>query len=188
MADNNLIYQMRASSAMKMRKIFLNEDVTEDTIFECIYYLYKIIDFDNKTKTKDPIEIYVNSNGGLLTECMSLISLIEQMKDIGYKIITINSGKAYSAGFFISLVGSVRKSYRYAEYMYHSMSAGTIDKLQNMVEDVEHFKQNQELLHSIVSKYTDIPVSELIEVDRCKIDKFYTPEEMLKYNAIDIIL
>jgi len=188
MGENNLIYQMKISLALKQRKIFLNDYVTEDSIFECIYYLHRLMDLDNKTGEKEPIEIYVNSNGGLLTECMGLISLIEQMKDDGYCIITINSSKAYSAGFFISLVGSIRKSYRRAEYMYHSLSAGTIDTLQNMIEDVEHFKKSQAELHSLVKKYSNIPIDELAELDRCKIDKFYTPEEMLKYNAIDIIL
>ena len=188
MAENNLICQMKISLALRQRKIFLNDDVTEDSIFECMYYLYRLMEIDSKTKSKDTIELYINSNGGLLTECMSLISLIEQMKDDGYNIVTINSGKAYSAGFFLSLIGNVRKSYRHAEYMYHSMSAGTIDMLQAMEEDVVHFKQNQKLLHSIVSKYTNIPVGDLIELDRCKIDKFYTPEEMIKYNAIDVIL
>lgn len=72
--------------------------------------------------------------------------------------------------------------------MYHSLSAGTIDRLQAMVEDIEHFTQNQKLIHSIVSKYSDILTEELVEFDRCKIDKFYTPEEMLKYKAVDVIL
>lgn len=188
MIENTLIYQMRLSLALKQRKVFLNDYVTEDTVFECVYCLHRLMDIDKKIGTKEPIELYINTNGGLLTECMSLISLIEQMKDDGYHITTINSGKAYSAGFFLSIIGSERKSYRYAEYMYHSLSAGTIDKIQTMIEDVEHFKQSQELIHQIVAKYTNIPIEELVELDRCKIDRFYTPEDMLKYNAIDIIL
>lgn len=179
---------MRLSLALKQRKIFLNDYVTEDTIFECVYCLHRLMDIDNKVGTKEPIEIYINSNGGLLTECLSLISLIEQMKDDGYYITTINSGKAYSAGFFLSMIGTTRKAYRYSEYMYHSLSAGTGGKMQTMIEDVECFKKSQELIYHLVGKYTDIPIDELKELDRCKVDKYYTPEEMLKCKAIDIIL
>lgn len=186
--ENNLVYQMRLSLALKQRKVFLNDYVTEDSIFECVYCLHRLMDIDKRLGKKEPIEIFINSNGGLLTECLSLISLIEQMKDMGYHIITINSGKAYSAGFFLSLIGSERKSYRYAEYMYHSLSAATMEKVQQMIEDVEHFKQSQELIHRIVTKYTNIPIEELMEVDKCKIDRYYTAEEMLKYNAVDVIL
>lgn len=57
---------------------------------------------DNKLKKKEPIELYINSNGGLVTECMSLISLIEQMKEDGYTIITINAGKCDALPDFLS--------------------------------------------------------------------------------------
>lgn len=188
MTENNLIYQMRLSLALKQRKIFLNEDVTPDSIFECVYYLHRLIDLDNKNNFKEPIELHINTNGGYVTECMLLISLIEQMKDDGYHIITINNSKAYSAGFFISLIGSERYAYRYSEYMYHSLSAGTIDKLQSMVEDIEHFKENQTLIHDIVTKYSNFTKEQLIHFDKTKVDKYFTPKEMLEYGAIDKIL
>ena len=188
MNENTLIYQMKLSLALKQRKIFLNDYVTEDSIFECVYYLHRLMDIDNRIGKKEQIEIIINSNGGLVTECLSLVSLIEKMKDDGYHIITINSGKAYSAGFVLSLVGSERRAFRRSQYMYHNVSAGTIDKLQTMIEDIEHFKKEQKMLHDIITTYTKIPEDELLELDRYKIDKFYTPDEMLKLGAVDIIL
>ena len=56
---------MRLSLALKQRKIFLKDYVTEDTIFECVYCLHRLMDIDNKVGTKEPIEIYINSNGVL---------------------------------------------------------------------------------------------------------------------------
>lgn len=179
---------MRLSLALKQRKVCLNDYVTEDSIFECVYYLHRLMDIDSRKGTKEPIEIIINTNGGLVTECNMIVSLIEQMKDDGYYIITTNASKAFSAGFIISLVGSERRAYRHSEYMYHSLSSGTIDKLQNMIEDVDHAKVTQDRLHSIITKYSNIPIELLKEIDRCKIDKYYTPEEMLEFKAIDKIL
>lgn len=120
--ENNLVYQMRLSLALKQRS-FLQRLCYRGFDFECVHCLHRLMDIDKRLGKKEPIEIFINSNGGLLTECLSLISLIEQMKDMGYHIITINSGKAYLA---VSLIGSERKSYRYAEYNY-SLSAATME-------------------------------------------------------------
>lgn len=186
--ENSLIYQMRISMALKQRKICLYDNVECDSIFECVYFLHRLIDIDLKVGKKEPIELLINTNGGSLEECLSLLSLIEQMKDDGYTIITTNTGKAYSAGFVLAISGTIRKSYRHARYMYHSLSAGSGGKLQTMIDDIEEFKIYQNKMVDIVSKYTAISPEKLRLYDKQKEDKYFSPVEMVELKGIDIIL
>lgn len=180
--------QMKATMALSQRKIFLYDGIDEDSIFECIYYLYRIIDIDKRLEEKQPIYIMINSNGGNVYDCLTLISLIEKMKEDGYKIITVNMGRAFSAGFIISIVGSDRLAYRYSDYMVHDISTLSYGKLQSIKEDMEETERLRHKLYSIIIKYTNITQEELEEWHTKKIDKFFNSEEALKLNIVNKIL
>lgn len=186
--SNQLKGQMEFSMAVNQRKIFLNEDVTEDSIFKCMYYLNKLIALDKITDAKPAIEICVNTNGGLVHDCFTLISYIEHLKDIGYEIITTNIGRAFSAGFLISICGSKRQAYRYARYMYHDISGGMFGKQQSMKEYLEETEKIDNMAIDLVTKYTSITKEELEELNQRKIDKFYSAQELKELNGVDIII
>lgn len=185
---NNLKSQMKLSLVLNQRKIFLYDEVNEDSIFECIYYLYKLMDIDKKVGETPPIEIYVNSNGGHVADGLTLISLIEHMKKMGYDITTINMGKAYSMGCIIAVCGTHRKSYQYGRYMIHDVSAVTYGKVQQMQEDIEDYKIDRETLYQIITKYTSITLEQLTEWHERKIDKFFSAEQFMELKGVDEIL
>lgn len=187
-SPNMLVPQMRLSLALNQRKIFLYDDVEEDSIFECIYYLNRIIDIDNRTGEKPPIDIFINSNGGSVYDCFSLISMIEKMKDDGYEIRTINAGKAFSAGFIISIVGSKRISYRYSSYMVHDVSTISKGSIQTIVEDIEESKRLREIINGIIYKYTNISKEDLENWQARKIDKFFSAKEALDLKITDEVM
>jgi len=184
--QNGLINQMKLSLVLNQRKIFLYDEVTENSVFECIYYLYKLMDMDNRSEEKPPIEIYINS--GLVDDGLTLISLIEHMKEIGYKITTINMGRAYSMGFVISICGSHRKSYRYGRYMAHDISAWTYGKAQQMEQDIEDMKISRKVIYDIIQKYTSITLEQLTEWQEKKLDKYFSAQEFLELKGVDEIL
>ena len=186
--SNGLISQMKLSLVLNQRKIFLYDEVTDNSIFECIYYLYKLMDMDNMADEKPPIEIYINSRGGYVEDGLTLISLIEYMKDIGYEITTINMGRAYSMGFVLSICGTHRKAYRHARYMVHEVASGTINKLQQMIEDVEEAKILGDTADKIILKYTDISKEELMNWHERKFDKYFSAQELMELKGVDEIL
>lgn len=180
---------LTVSLALQQRKILLYDDVNENSILEAIYLLHRLRDLDEKySDTKRPIEIQINSNGGNVDDGLTLISLIESMKEEGYEIITTNIGRAYSMGFLISLCGSKRTAYRYAHYMYHDISYGLFGKHGDIVEYIETCKHFREIIKEIVCKYTTLKKEELDDINIKKQDKYFNVDEMLELKGVDEIV
>ena len=186
--SNIMLPQMKATMALNQRKIFLYDDVDENSIFECIYYLNRLENMDNKIGSKEPIYIMINSNGGNVYDCLSLISLIEKMKNEGYKIVTVNMGRAFSCGFLLSIVGSERVSYAYSDYMFHDISSIEYGKLNTMIEGIKEMKRLRDKLSGIVMKYTNITKDLLDLWYKNKTDKYFSAEEALEYGIADKIV
>ena len=188
--------QMEFSFAIDQRKIVINEEITEQSIFRYLFYLHKIVEIDTYREAVDdtyreaiaPIEIYINTDGGSVYDCLTLISYLEYLKDKGYTIITINIGRAFSAGFILSIIGDERVSFRYSRYMFHEVSGEVFGKHQAMKSDLDEFSAISNIGIDIILKYTNIPLETLNDIISKKEDRYFSPEEMLKFNAIDRIV
>lgn len=180
--------RMISQLAFQNRKLMVYDDVDDASMFRCIYTLMRIREADKKLDTKAPIEILINSCGGTVYDGLSLISLIENMKDDGYTIITTNMGYAFSMGFLISIVGSVRKSFRYATYLHHDMSSMNYGKLASMEEEVNDMRVLRKRVDEIVLKYTKLTQADLDEINNKKLDKRFTAEEALALKICDEVL
>lgn len=179
---------MKFSLAVNQRKILINENITENTAMEVLYYLSKIKSIDEQLGTKDDIEIYVDTNGGEVFAAFSVVDMIEQMKKDGYNIITINMSKAFSAGFLIVLSGSIRKAFSRSRYMLHDVSNATWGKTQQMREDIEETEIIRGMCFDLIQKYCNISEEQIkYWIDR-KVDKFFSAKEMLELKGVDEIL
>ena len=185
---NSLLSQYKFSMAINYRKIYIIDDITSDTVFEYMYYLNKIVESDKLCGEKKPIEILVNSGGGSAIDGYSLISLIEQLKDDGYTIITTNIGLAGSMAFAISICGSIRRSYRYSRYMCHDVSFGINGKSQEVVDMLKEASVLRGIYENIIKKYVNISDEEVQEIFEKKIDRYYSPQELMDMNGVDEIL
>ena len=185
---SSLESQMKFSLAVNQRKILINENITENTAMEVLYYLSKIKSIDEQLGTKDDIEIYVDTNGGEVFAAFSVVDMIEQMKKEGYNIITINMAKAFSAGFLIVLSGSIRKAFSRSRYMLHDVSHATWGKTQQMREDIEETEIIRDMCSDLIQKYCNISEEQIkYWIDR-KVDKFFSAKEMLELKGVDEIL
>lgn len=185
---SSLESQMKFSLAVNQRKILINENITENTAMEVLYYLSKIKSIDEQLGTKDDIEIYVDTNGGEVFAAFSVVDMIEQMKKEGYNIITINMSKAFSAGFLIVLSGSIRKAFSRSRYMLHDVSNATWGKTQQMREDIEETEIIRDMCFDLIQKYCNISEEQIkYWIDR-KVDKFFSAKEMLELKGVDEIL
>lgn len=187
---NIMLQQMRISLALNQRKVYLCDLIDEDNVFECMYYLNRIMEYDKKfCDTKEPIELYIDSCGGYVSSGMTLVSMIESMKDDGYKIITVTNGKAYSMAFVVAVCGSERRCYRYATFMTHDASCGFYpQKVKETEEYLDFVKVLRNQSDSVILKYTDITESQIEDWINHKKDKYFTSEEALKLKIVDKIV
>ena len=138
----------------------------------------KKIDVNKRT----PIKIYIDSNGGSLTACFTIIDAITMSKT---PVWTINIGKAYSAGFFIFITGHKRFAYPNSSFLFHEGSTGIYQDANKFKNYADFYKQQLEQLRAITLEHTQI---EPEEYDRhVKDDWWFDVNEALKYGVTDKI-
>ena len=131
---------------------------------------------------RKPIKIYIDSCGGSLTDAFTIIDSIRMSKT---PVITIATGCAYSAGFFIFISGHKRIAYPHASFLYHEGSAtngGTASQFRNFA-DFYDIQLTQ--LKQIVLDYTDIDEDEYNK--HKKDDWWMTAEDAINYGMADKI-
>jgi len=112
----------------------------------------------------DTIEIFINSIGGDLVSTIDLIGILKRFNNI----ITVNTGEALSAGFFIWATGSIRLAYKYSMFMAHREAYGMFGKTKehkNYVQKIDdvYSKLYEELFSKILTK-NELKLSETTEV------------------------
>ena len=188
MFRDNVVEEMKMTSAIKYRTIYMSESVTDDSCFKLNYYLDRIARLDEKSEIKEPITIVISSFGGSLYDALSCISRIEKMVEDGYEIISIIDGYAMSAGSAISQACSKRYARRYSTILYHQLSSYTMGTLAEMSVQHEENKRLWNLMKTITKKHTLMSDEYLDSIFNQNKDVYMTPEEALKLGVIDHIL
>jgi len=180
---------MEHSQSIRENKIFI-QDVDEETALKFDYYVSRFKEIDKKLGIKTPINVIINSYGGLLTTTFSIISSIEQLKSEGYIVKSYTRGMAYSAGFFISIVASERYGQQNSKFLFHDgryFSYGTKTSEDDR-RKWEESKESTRLLKSIVSKYTNISEQTMDDYIGRKEDYLFDSNKALELGVIDKIL
>lgn len=193
MFQDPIISEMIINSALRDRKIVLKGEVDEDSIYKCMYLMERVKKIDDNhlipIGKREPIEIEINSPGGLCYQGLSLISLIETYREeYKYDIITSVSAIAMSMGFMILITGSKRKGMRHSRIMCHQPSSGTWGTLREQQENIEELDNIWTRMKEIITKYTKITNEQLDSMYKEKRDWFMWSEEALKLGVIDHII
>jgi len=192
MPTDKIIDEMKLTSAIRDRRIFINEIIDNDISFKTVYYLDRIVALDNKSNIpiseRESIEILIDSPGGSINSGLSIISKVEELKDMGYKIITTNQASSASMAFMLLIVGSERRAYRYSYALAHQPSTWMGGVLQELEDEVAELKRLWDLMKMLIMKYTKISESKLDEVKREKKDWILTPSECLDMGCIEYIM
>lgn len=138
----------------------------------------KKIDANKRT----PIKIYIDSNGGNLEACFTIIDAITMSKT---PVWTINIGKAYSAGFFIFITGHKRFAYPNSSFLFHEGSTGIYQDANKFKNYADFYKQQLEQLRAITLEHTQIEPEEYDK--HVKDDWWFDVNEALKYGVTDKI-
>lgn len=119
--DGGMVNELFYLKDLKQRKLFLNEDVCQETVSDIVKNILQYNREDQGIEPKDrkPILVYVASNGGEVDAGFELIDVIRISKTPVY---TINLGYQYSMGFLIGLAGHKRYAMRYSKFLLHDGS------------------------------------------------------------------
>ena len=145
--------------------------------------LFNIEDFGKPTEERQPIKIFIFSEGG---EDQSTWHLIDYIAASKTPVWTINAGMCMSNGLSLLMAGHKRFALRHSSGMYHSGSAG----LQGTKEQVDAATKYIASQDKMYEKWF---------MEHCKIDQklfnrnkkkdwYMTSEEMLEYGIVDKII
>jgi ATP-dependent Clp protease, proteolytic subunit ClpP len=129
-----------------------------------------------------PIKVYINSGGGLLGDTMTIIDAIEMSVT---PVWTINTGAAYSGGFFSFIAGHKRIAYKHSTFLYHEGSTGSSGDAGKFRNFADFYAKQLDQLKDITLKYTDM--SEEYYKEHQRDDLWLTAIEALELGVCDEI-
>ena len=143
------------------------------------------VDADNGVAPEDrePIKIYIDSEGGSLTDTFTIIDAIKMSKT---PVITINMGCAYSGGFFIFICGHKRYAYKHSSFLFHEGSTGQAADAGKFRNFSEFYTKQLDILKDIVMENTTF--TEEYYKEHQKDDLWLTPNEALELGVCDEII
>ena len=182
------------SAYLEQRIILLNDTVEDDVIEKVVMPIISFNEEDDELETTvmnykredNPIKLYINSTGGAACEALSVISAIESSKT---PIETIALGRAFSAGFFILMMGHKRSMQRYGRICYHQVQTFPPGgPHQTVGENLEESKELQRILVDLTLARTKIKKAKLQDINDRKVDWYIGAAEALALGIIDEIL
>lgn len=119
--DSCMIGEIFYLNDLKQRKLFLNVDVEQVSVADIVKHImqYNKEDKGIEPNKRQPILLYITSNGGEVDSGFELIDIIKNSKTPVY---TINLGYQYSMGFLIGLAGHKRFATQNAKFLMHDGS------------------------------------------------------------------
>lgn len=177
------------------RRLFFTKDVNLESCAGLVKSIIEINESDSLLKKQyaiddmsykpKPIQIYIDSYGGAVYQCLGVLSVMESSKT---EVHTIVTGTAMSCGFLIAICGHKRFAHKYSHIMYHQVSHVLWGEVKGMHESLKQTKKLQKLIEKITLEKTKIKKSMLKDVLNKKQDWYMTSEEALEYGCIDKIL
>lgn len=179
----------------KKRKLFFGKQVDQESIEELSKeivlinendrYLEKIYGVHDLNYKPKPIEIFIDSYGGLVYQVFGLIGIMEKSKT---PIHTICTGAAMSCGFMMLISGHRRFCYEHATPLYHQVSTGGSGEVEFLERKVVEAKRLQNKFEEMTIRKTSINKERLDEVKEKMIDWYMDSDEALKLGVVDEII
>ena len=130
-----------------------------------------------------PIKLYIDSWGGEMVACYTIINAIELSKT---PVWTINIGAAYSAGFFIYITGHLRFTYPLSSFLYHEGATATGGDAHKFRNYADFYKKQLDQLKAHVLKYTKLTEEDYDKI--LKDDYWLTAQEAIEKGVADKIM
>lgn len=168
------------------RKLYLDNEIIEATgrqFLERIQFWNAEDEFnDTPIEERIPIQIYIDSPGGLLTTSLEIVDAIHNSKTPVYTIVT---GTAYSGAFFITIAGHKRLAFKNSTFLFHEGSGGALGDAHKVLQQADFYKDLLKQIKNHVLKSTKI-TSELYEKHKTD-DWYFGAKQAKKLGVIDEI-
>ena len=169
------------SRLLKERIVFLNgpvDDISANVIIAQLLYL-------ESENTSKPINLYINSPGGLISAGMGIFDTMQYIKP---SVHTMCCGQAASMGSFLLAAGEKgsRFSLPHSRIMIHQPLGGTSGQATDIEIHAREIIRLREELNGLLSELTGQPLDTINnDTDR---DNFMTAKEAKAYGLIDQIV
>ena len=169
------------SRLLRERIIFLTGPI-DDQVASLICAQLLFLESENP---EEPISLYINSPGGLVTAGLAMYDTIQYIK---CPVHTVCIGQASSAGSLILASGKPgnRFALPHAKIMIHQPSGGFSGQATDIKIHAEEILKTKKRLNEIYQKHTSISIGEIEKA--MERDRFFDPEEALKFGLIDKVI
>jgi len=148
--DYSVAYSLTLSDKYEIedvenRRLRLN-DTVDDGVLDTIAYLilrYNRLDENIEPQERQPIILYINSDGGETSAGFGLIDIILNSKT---PIYTVNLAKSHSMACLIFLAGDKRYALSHSTFLLHDGSAGlfsSVGKMQNFMDFIKNHLEKE---------------------------------------------
>lgn len=172
------------------RKIVITGEINEQTAHEVIAKIMEINDYDAQmsvvsTYEPEPIEIFINSGGGHVSDGFAIIGAMETSET---PIVTYAFGLCASMALAIFVAGDVRIVHRFCRMMYHSISYGMVGYIQDHEDMGKETDLLQRMYNSLILDRTKLTSDKLDDIRKMKKDYFFSGKEAVKFGVADDVL
>ena len=167
-------------------KVYILDEITVENTSRLLADIHEMIDYE-KLHTQ-MIEWYINSPGGEVSACKSLLSMMRIANIQGIENCTYVIGNAASSASLIAISGNTRYIMKYASHYLHYGSSGNSSS--HPVEAKRNYKDDQIFYNWVKSLYlekTKIPEDKLTALIEHEGGFLYS-KDCLKYNFVEYVI
>ena len=185
MAESAMLDDVFYLKDLKQRKLFLNTDVDQLSVFEIVKHIMQFNKEDKglEVSERTPILLYITSNGGEVDSGFELIDVIESSKTPVY---TINLGYEYSMGFLIGLAGHKRFATRNAKFLMHDGSQFIFNSGAKAQDQMEFQKKVEERVREYILEHSSLTDEEYDS--KLRVEWYLFAEEAKEKGCVDCII
>lgn len=183
--DAGLVDELFYLKDLKQRKLFLNADVDQFSVFDIVKHIMQFNKEDKgiPVENRMPILLYVTSNGGEVDSGFELIDIIQNSQTPVY---TINLGYQYSMGFLIGLAGHKRYATPNAKFLMHDGSNFIYNSGAKAQDQMEFQKRIEERIKSYILSRSKISGEEYDS--KLRVEWYLFADEAKEKGFVDTII
>ena len=172
------------------RNLVLSDEITSESVRSVINKIMDI-NYDDDLKANDycdwkrePIYLFINSNGGNAYDALALIDIIQQSKTPVY---TVALGWCMSAGLWIFTAGARRLVGANATLMFHDVKTWIHDKTSGVQQELDEAKRLSEKFCDAIIAVSRIAPADLEHYITTKAEWYIPAEKAVNLKLADEI-
>lgn len=174
-------------SHILLRTYTLSGEIDENTSKDVIDFISTVNDIDSTINppTRKPINIILNSMGGVMYDGFAIIGAIETSQT---PVHITCMGSAMSMALAILVSGHHRIGHSLSSYMYHEcLDNNSYEKISVIKENLDEGDRLMEMYDNYILSRTKLTRRKLNKVKKSKSDWYFGAEEALEYGLINEI-